>query len=305
MPATLLTRESPTPPRSGELRRTILEDLDRVENYPTLSETAVRAMALVNNADSSAAEVGAIIRRDSVLASAVLRRANNWTLGSRRTIDNVQQAVVRIGILECGKLLCTLGMRALYNKYPPAVQKHCDAIHRHSLFVANLAMGINKAVGLGFTGSEFTAGLLHDMGRVIICVKTPPDAYAEPADRCSETVLQQEREQYGIDHCAVGYQFGIRNNLPEPLIRVALNHHRPEDERIQADLVSLIAFVNRIAHHVQRQHNIAGYDLASCPVLPFLSRTWDEDQEAALRRSLHAVVVNAIKETRAMLKSCC
>jgi HD-like signal output (HDOD) protein len=282
-----------------------LQDLDRVENYPTLSETTIRATALVNSTDSSVAEVGALINRDSVLAAAVLRRANNWTLGSRKTIDNVQQAVVRIGILECGKLLCTLGMRAVYNHYPPAIQKHCDAIHRHSLFVANLATGINKAVGLGFTGTEFTAGLLHDIGRIIICVKTPPDAYHEPNNRCSETVLQLEREQYGIDHCAVGYQFAMRNSLPEALTRVALNHHRPEDERLQPELVALIAFVNRIAHHVQRHHNIAGYPLEECPVLPFLSRTWDEDQKYLLKRKLHAVVVQAIKDTRATLKSCC
>lgn len=304
MPATLLTREASATPRSGDCRRAILQDLDRVDTYPTLSETTVRAMAMVNNADSSAAELGALIRRDGVLAAAVLRRANNWTMGSRKSIDNVPQAVVRVGILECGKLLCTMGMKAVYNKYPLAVQKRCDAIHRHSLFVANLATGINKAVRLGYTGTEFTAGLLHDIGRVIICVKTPPDAFSEPANRDVENLLREERELYGIDHCAVGYQFGMRNNLPEPLVRVALNHHRPEDEHLQHDLVALVAFANRVANYVQREHNIAGYDLTGCPVLPFLSRNWDDDQEYALKRSLHPVVVQAIKDTRAMLKSC-
>lgn len=304
MPATLLTRESPREHVTRISRQHILQDLERVETYPTLSETTVRVMAMVNNTDSSAAEIGAMIRRDAVVAAAVLRRANNWVLGGGKVIDDVQQAVVRLGMLECGKLLCTLGVRAMYNRCPEPVQKRCDAVHRHSLFVANLAAGINRAVGLGYTGVEFTAGLLHDIGRIIIAVKVPPDAPELPEERNSEACLWEERDLFGVDHCAVGYQFAVHNGLPEPLVRVAINHHRPEDERLQPDLVSLIAFVNRIANHVQRKHNIANYQLRDCPVLPFLSRHWDNDQEYALKRSLPEVVVRAIKETRAMLKSC-
>jgi putative nucleotidyltransferase with HDIG domain len=299
-----LPRESTGTPPSATNRRNILTDLDRVDTYPTLSETTIRAMAMVNNSDSSAAEVGAIIRRDGVLAAAVLRRANNWMLGGRKAIDNVQQAVVRLGLVECGKLLCMMGVRAMYNRYPQAVQERCDAVHRHSLFVANLAAGLNKAAGLGYGGVEFTSGLLHDIGRIITCVKSPADAPAEPADRNRKSLLQQERELFGVDHCAVGYQFATRNGLPEPLVRVALNHHRPAEERLQPGLVSLIAFANRIANYAQREHKLTGYHLSACPVLPYLARDWTERQEEALRRHLSAVVVQALRDTRAMLKSC-
>jgi putative nucleotidyltransferase with HDIG domain len=199
-------------------------------------------------------------------------------------------------------MLCTMGVRAMYNRCPPAVQKRCDAVHRHSLFVAHLATGLNRVACLGFGGVEFTAGLLHDIGRVIIGVKSPPDAAPPPAGADADC-LNAEREQYGIDHCAVGYQFATRNNLPEPLVRAILNHHRPDDEQLQRKLVSLLAVANRVAHHVQREHNIAGYDLDKCPFLPVLAYDWSGEKEDAFRRAVPATVVRALKDTRHMLKA--
>lgn len=300
MPTLLMTRKRAAVPlsRLATIRQGVLKDLDKVDSYPTLSETTARAMILVNNPEVSSAEVAGLIRRDAVVAAAVLRRANNWTYGARRVIDNLQQAVLRVGLQECGKILCAMGLQAIYERHAPKVRERCDAIQRHSLFVAHLASELNRTAGFGFSGVEFTAGLLHDIGRVVIAVRCPDeDDYNETARLEGPAQLQCERDTYGIDHCAVGEQFAVRNGLPEQLAHALRNHHTPADERFHGPLVALIAFCNRIANHTQREHNIAGYDLGACPVFPMLGRG------DPFARALPGMVLRAFKSTHAMLKS--
>jgi putative nucleotidyltransferase with HDIG domain len=290
----------------ASIRKNVLDELERIETYPTLSDATIRAMAMVHAVDTSTAEVAALIRRDTVLAAAVLRLANNWTYRGKKEVDDVQQAVLRIGLSECSRLLCTIGMRGMTSSHPPAVQKRCEALLRHSLFVAHLASAANRTAKLGFTGVEFTAGLLHDVGRVVASVKAPLDApFADPIDyeEEEEIPLQREREHLGIDHCAIGYHFAQKNNLPEGLVRVLLNHHRPHQETFQKPLVMLIAMMDRIANYAQREHKITDYDLAKCPIYPLLADLWTREQRVEFRRSFSVIIVQSIRQTRKMLKA--
>ncbi len=306
MTTSLLIRQpsKSTLSRLVAIRRVVLKDLDRVETYPALSETTLRAMALVNDPSVSMNEVAGLIRRDAVVAAAILRRANNWTFGCRQVIDNLQQAVLRVGLHECSKILCAIGLRAMYGTTPPPIQQRCDAIQRHSLFVANLASEINRAAGLGFSGVEFTAGLLHDIGRLIMTVKCPPhEELYQPEYLQGEAGLGLERDLFGVDHCTVGDQFALHNQLPEPLERVILKHHDPAAESYQGPLVALVAFSNQLVNFAQREHTVHHYDLSACPAFALLARGWNSQQRAGFHQSLPVIVVRAFKNTRATLRA--
>jgi putative nucleotidyltransferase with HDIG domain len=306
MAATLLVRESREQTQVRyTLRQSMVSNLERTENYPTLSDTTVRVMALANNPHVSVSEVATLVRRDGVIAATVLKAANSCIRGGRKVIEDVQQAVLRLGLQDCCKLLCTMGMKSVYNRYSPTVRENCNTILRHSLFVARLASGICRDAGLGNPGLAFTAGLLHDIGRVVACVTAPDDTHTAKLVTAeeSEDTLQQEREAWGIDHCAIGFQFATKNNLPEAIIRVAFNHHRPAEEQHHRELVSLIAVVERLATHVQRKHNIVGYNLVACPHFPIFAQGWTAARATAFHKALPNMVVQAIRDTRAMLKS--
>ncbi len=306
MPTSLMSRPAVTERATPTaIRQSVLADLENIDNYPTLSDATIRAMAMVNDPDVSTAEVAGIIYRDSVLAAAVLRMANNWMYRGRKAVEDVQQGVLRIGMKECGKLLCSMGMRRLSNHHSPAVQKRSESLLRHSLFVAHMASAICRTIRRDYKGAEFTAGLLHDIGRLIACVKAPQEsAIVDPLDGDEDVeMLGRERQQLGIDHCAIGYNFATKNNLSEGVVRVILNHHRPEEEQFQQEFVALIAVADRVANFAQREHKISGYDLGKCPFYPFLVQYWPKEQKSALRRALPSIVVQAIRETRQMLKA--
>lgn len=306
MATTLLTRPPAERPSHTLPGKVSVTDLDRVETYPTLSDTTVRVLAMVNNSDVSVAEVASIVRRDGVIAAAVLRAANSCAIRGGKAIEEVQQAILRMGLAECCKLLSTMGVKNVYNRYPAVVQERCDAVLRHSLLVARLASGISKESGAALPGPAFTAGLLHDIGRVVICVKCPDDARVGALMTGEETedTLKVERDYLNTDHCAVGAQFAARNKLPASMVRVIEHHHRPADEGADRELVALVAVTDRIVNHVQIKHNVTGYNLVACPHFPVLARGWTPQRAAAFHKALPDLVVQALRDTRSMLKSC-
>ncbi len=293
-------------PSQATLRKLVVTDLDRADTYPTLSDTTVRVIALANKPDVSVAEIAGLVRRDGVLAAGVLRAANSCAIRGTKAIEDVQPAIMRMGLQECCRLLSTMGVKNVYNRCSAAVQERCDMILRHSLFVARLASGISKDAGVGQAGAAFTAGLLHDIGRLVACVKCPEDATAAALLTADETedTPRLEREYLGTDHCAIGHQFAIRNKLPELVANAALNHHRPADESAHRELVALVAVTERLAAHVQRKHNIVGYNLVACPHFPVLAHGWTAARAAAFYKALPNTVVQAMRDTRTMLKSC-
>jgi putative nucleotidyltransferase with HDIG domain len=306
MAATLLTRPPADRPSRLAAGKLTVTDLDRVETYPTLSDTTVRVLAMVNDSNVSVAEVSAIVRRDGVIAAAVLRAANTCAIRGGKPIEEVQQAILRMGLQECCKLLSTMGVKNVYNRYPAAVQERCDVTLRHSLLVARLASGISKEMSVGLPGPAFTAGLLHDIGRVVIGVKCGDDAHAHALMTGEETedVLKVEGGYLGTDHCAVGGQFAVRNKLPESMVRVIEGHHRPADEVAHRELVALVAVAERVVNHIQLKHNVTKYNPVACPHFPTLSRGWTPARAAAFHKALPGLVVQAIRDTRTMLKSC-
>jgi putative nucleotidyltransferase with HDIG domain len=301
MTASLMFREQPAP---TTVRQTVLADLGWLESYPTLSDTAVRVMTMAEREDVSVAEVATVVRRDGVLAARLLRVANSCAYRGKVEVDDVQPAVLRIGLQECTRLLSAMGLKGIYERCAPAVRERCEALLRHSLFVARLSAGLARLGAVCPPGPAFTAGLLHDIGRIVLCVKCDGTVADPPLVREDDTTTATEREVYGIDHCAIGYQFATRNNLPENVVRVTVNHHRPEEERFQRTMVALVAVAECVANHVQYKHTIADYDLKECPRFAVLSQEWGRKREDAFRTGLAGATVQAIRDTRRMLKAC-
>lgn len=311
MSLTLFARRRPCvaadtpPPRPLTAGQKLFQNLDQVESLPHLSDTAVQAMTLANSADSTLAEMTNVIRRDGMMAAAVLKLANSAVYRGSGEVTDLAQAVVRIGFKGCGQLVSGIGMKSIYHGHPPAVQAGCETILKHSLFVATLAAAVRRVLFLDLNGEEFTAGLLHDIGRVVMCCKASDEYLAAglPEHDEADDLLAMEREAFGSDHCAVGSLFAVKNNLPTRIARVILNHHEPAAEREHRQLVALIALCDALANHMQLHHNLTGFDPDADAGFGTLATTLDADRLTRLRDQLPKVVVHCLKETRSMLRS--
>lgn len=283
----------------------VIANLDKLEELPHLSDTTVRALALANNPDATLAEMAGLIRRDGVLAASLLKVANSVVYRGSSEVTDVQQAVMRLGLRGCANLLAAAGVKKLYAKMRPTVRVACENVLRHSLFVGSLATAIARSLRLALGGDEYTAGLLHDIGRVIMCVHAP-GVYAEVCSSgydSSPEIRAMEREVFGTDHCAVGVLFTLKNNLPVRIGRAIQNHHDPEAEVEHRQLTAVVALADGIANHLSEHRSLDTFDLDAQPAFAMLRRLVVSERAAEFPGQLKRLVVECVRQTRATLKS--
>jgi putative nucleotidyltransferase with HDIG domain len=293
-----------TPPPAPTLSG-LFTQLDRVETLPHLTDTAVRAMALASDPDATLADMAAVIRRDGVLAATTLKLANSVVYRGAKEVTDLLQAVMRLGQRGTGGVIAAAGVRNLYARLSPAVRGPCESVLRHSLFVGELATAVARFLHLRLNGEEFTAGLLHDIGRVVMCVNAP-DHYAEvctPAYDAHPDGRRKEREAFGTDHCTVGGLFAIKNALPARIARAIQHHHDPDGETEFRSLAGVVALSDAIANHLHLERDLSTFPLEENPGFAILRRLAPGERVLDFRAELRLLVVGCVRQARSVLRS--
>jgi HD-like signal output (HDOD) protein len=263
MESTALTSsilETDAPPE--ELRVRLLAKLDQVSMLPA---AALKALELAKNPDCSTSEFAELVERDVKLATEILSLANSPLFSHGRPVMHLQQAVVRLGFRQCRNLILTSSAASLMKSLPMEQESIREVLWHHSYFTATACVHLNRLLKLGFQGEEFTSGLLHDFGRLLLAVATPESFEMADSLTFQETGGPQLRERaiLGTDHCHFGAWFAERNGLPEAIIAAVLLHHTPAESSPHDRLVRLTAAGDDLANHFQRQGSFADYDVAS------------------------------------------
>lgn len=286
----------------------IQQALKQIGNLPSLSETATRAVALTNDPQATMGDYANLIKRDGGLAAAVLKLANSSLYRGSSPVTELHQAVLRLGLRTCSQLITSLGMRGLFRGAKPKTLERCEILWRHGFFTACLATQVNQFLSMGFGGEEFTAGLLHDLGRTFIALAGPEVAErVDPLDFSEDDGrLNQERKILGTDHAELGALYCERQGLPPALIDCNRFHHDPGSamtrQREHRHLVALVALVDQIANEAQRTHQIRDYSLAQNPGYRALELGWQGKRLDALAANLASLVVISLRTTRTLLK---
>ena len=293
------------PPKPAPPADALFEKLDKLDAFPLLSDTATRAMSLVNDPDATLADLAAVVKRDGVLAAAVLRQANRTGYGRGGDITDVGQAVMRLGLRGCGGVVAAAGVKGLYSKLPDRVRVPAENVLRHSLFVGGLAAGVAKLLRLGLGGEEYTAGLLHDIGRVVMCVNSP-GRYAAVCSAEYDAApdgRKMEREVFGTDHCAVGALFCVKNNLPTRIGRAVMRHHDPDAEEQHRPLAGVVALADELANHLHLHRTLGTFRLDDSGGYRVLRRLVVRERAAEFCGGLPRLVAGCVRDTRGLLKT--
>ena len=213
---------------------------------PPFSPVAIRILQLVNGEDDRAEDLSKLISSDQAFASAVLTVANSALYAHFAPVTDVLRAVHRLGQRKLQGLCMSVAMMTLMSKQ---VQ---TAVGR-GLWAHNLACGFiaeTVAAGAGIDpGIAFTCGLLHDVGRLAMCV-LQPEEYGRILDThrgSPASILEREKELFRFDHCNAGCELSRSLMLPSPFATVIKAHHEPLCSTDDWGLTDLIAASCRIA----------------------------------------------------------
>ena len=171
--------------------------------------------------------------------------ANSALFGVAKEIKTVQNAVVILGLDFIKALAVTVGMRS-YVKSAMRIPILRSCWH-HSVATALLSREL--ATASRASGDEaYTAGLLHDIGRIGLMASYPP-AYANMLSVSYEysfDVMEFERDLFDIDHCEAGAWLAEEWGLPKTIALVAQHHHE-EPVPHKVDILNFVALGCRLA----------------------------------------------------------
>jgi putative nucleotidyltransferase with HDIG domain len=198
------------------------------DSLPPFPAIALKALNLISGTDTSLIELCNLIRSDPAFSTAVLRIANSPLVAFSKNVTSVLQASMLLGFRRLKSVVITVGLKAyLKDSFTPLMQ----SCWRHSIACAMIA---ERSAKWSLLDKDFayTAGILHDIGRVAL-VTAMPQSYARVIKRGadqSEELLQVEQELCGIDHCQAGRSLVRAWNLPEAFIEITSCHHDPKTQ---------------------------------------------------------------------------
>lgn len=190
---------------------------------PSVPMVAMKVLKLVNDPNTDLDTLQDAIIADQALAARVLRVANSAYYGSRRNIDTVSDAIVMTGFQTIKNIVLAAATKDVYKKFGLLEQK----LWEHSIGVSVASAILAREVG-GISAEEATvAGLLHDVGKVVMNNSQPErfSMLTEMIYNDRVTFSQREKDVFGFGHAEVGGLFAQRWEFPDSLCDVIRRHH--------------------------------------------------------------------------------
>lgn len=227
----------------GPLKLTrIARLIQEIKDLPTLPDILNKVSAVINDPNSSAADLAKVVSSDGSLSGKLLRLANSPAYGFSRKISDIQHAIALLGFAETQSLAISVSVfDELSNKADFDYQGHWN----HSLACATLARMISTNLKVGGMETAFTAGLLHDVGKVLLAIKMGGKQNKVNvlfSSSTGMTKLETEQKILGITHAEVGYLLAEHWLLPSVVTEAIRYHHSPEfgaESRVIANIVYL------------------------------------------------------------------
>lgn len=208
-----------------EKRKAVKKRLRKLEGVPTLPPIVQRLNQMIEDERVSLNQIAEIIEKDQVITTKVLRLANSAFYGFPRKVSTVNQAMMFLGINVLKILIMTSSIFEI-------IHKEDVSLWEHSIGVAACARIISEKANIPEPQEIATAGLLHDLGRVIEMVTFKEEFTAiKMLVEKGEDALNAERSILGIDHAEIGAFLMTQWNLPERLIEAVQAHHFLENAK--------------------------------------------------------------------------
>jgi putative nucleotidyltransferase with HDIG domain len=242
--------------------------LGKLQDLPALPVVVIELVASFERPDVGVGELAAKVAHDQALAAKTLRLANSSFYGLQSKVRTISQAISVLGFDSVRALVTAAGVIGSF----PATQAagfDVAGFWRHAIGTALCARALARHARCN-AEFAFVAGLLHDLGRLVLVTRFPEQYAQVVAQRAlaDGTLLEAERSVLGIDHAQVGRLLAGHWKFPELICRAIANHHAPMAQD-HGDIPGVVHVANVIAHGL----DLGGDDNELVP--PLAQGAWD------------------------------
>jgi putative nucleotidyltransferase with HDIG domain len=255
----------------GDERESAPHMVDAVRGLVSPPDVCARVLQLVRSPIASAHDIGEVVSRDPTLTARLLRVVNSPMYGLRGRVDTVSRAVTVIGSEALGNLVVAVTAVASFARIPTDLV-NMDTFWRHSIFCALLARLLAQRCGVLHPERLFVAGLLHDIGSLVLYHRAPETARVllASADGDEARLYALELDTFGYSHAHIGALLLESWALPEALQDAVIGHHAPT----VADGQGQAAAIVHLAEALANRSGIGGFCEAPAHDAPIDPATW-------------------------------
>lgn len=237
----------------SEVNEKIEHILAKADDLPVMPNIGMEILNLIDSENSVPADFEQIVENDQVMTLKILKLANSAYYGYPREIINLKEAIVILGLDTLKSLVLSLLTRQMLGNSLDSYGLQRGELWEHSMAVAMIARSIGRKVHAQKVERYFVAGLLHDVGKLLLNVFLRE--YAEVLkQQISEGGMNfnvAEERVLGVSHADIGAELVSRWNLPEFLVNVVRYHHDHQAAPvIYARDVYIVEMANKLASQV-------------------------------------------------------
>lgn len=228
----------------------IQELIDNANALISLPEVALRVNEIANNPNSTTEDMATLLSQDPALVVRLLRIANSPYYGLSKEIETINHAVAVLGTNKIRDLVLSSSASDAFDGIPNNLITMQDFWH-HSLYCGLLAQILAKKSKKANADSIFIAGLLHDIGQLLMFNQLPAKSHEviillmEGSEELD--TFEAERHIFGFDHMQVGAALIKSWHLPPLLEECVGFHHEPQNAKLFPAEVALINIANAVA----------------------------------------------------------
>lgn len=226
----------------SEKRKEVKRKLRKLEGLPTLPPIVQRLNRMIEDEKTSIHQIADLIEKDQIITTKILRLANSAFYGFPKKVSTVQNALMLLGINIVKVLIITSSIFDI-------IYKEDVNLWEHSIGVAACSKILAERLELKEPQEVATAGLLHDLGKIVEKVSFKED-YKKILElvQNNKDPLKAEKEILGIDHAEIGSFLMRIWNIPDRLIEAVDAHHELEKAKKFKKEAAIVHLSNVLVH---------------------------------------------------------
>jgi HD-like signal output (HDOD) protein len=200
--------------------------LERIEALPGFPGVIEELLDLARQEYFTAKHFEGVVSKDQALVARLLKLVNSRGYCGSRRLETIPEGVVLVGLNNLRQVVYAIASEDLLAHDLTGYPYPHQGFWCHSLGTAMISRTVAQTSGNSHLGGEeaFVAGLMHDIGKLVI------DDFLGPEKKAGGVTQRQEALACGLDHAELGKVILERWNLPKPIREAVRYHHDPNSE---------------------------------------------------------------------------
>jgi HD-like signal output (HDOD) protein len=227
-----------------------LRQLDSINELPTLSNVVLQLGRMLQDINTSAQDVAEIIENDQSIVTKMLKLVNSAFFGFSNKVSSVQHALMLLGFNTVRNVIVSIDVIDALKLQKKIQGFDITAFWRHAIGVAIISRHLDQANGGHNQEDVFTAGIIHDIGKIVMAHYFS-DRFQATWDTMQHeriTFWESEHRHFPLNHAMIGEHLAKKWHLPHQMGRVIGQHHTDSRSDSVDSLIYIVHAADALQH---------------------------------------------------------